>query len=231
MFRKTLRRIIPSYAILPLCSTGIMMLMSYQLAKLIQLIFPFNSIDMTIAMDSWFSFEPIWVLMYFGSYFFWAYQYITVARENEELACKMAVADAVAKVICFIFFIALPTTNIRPEVDGSGASDFLMRVLYWIDTPTNLFPSIHCFVAWLGTHYIFQCKKLRFPWLTRILCLIGSIMVFLSTLYTKQHVIWDVFAGIAVAEIGCLVAHFTKLPQMFQKLNTWFQTTKLSRLL
>lgn len=231
MFRRSLRKIIPIYAILPLCMTGIMMLSSYQLAKLIQLIFPFNYIDLTIAWDSYFVFDPIWVLIYFGSYFFWFYQYTTIARESPQKACQLAVADAVAKIICLVLFITVPATNVRPEVEGSGADALLMRLLYWIDTPTNLFPSIHCFVAWLGTRYIYECKKMRCRWLVYILCTVGSILVFLSTLYTKQHVLWDVVSGIAVAEIGWLVARFTKLPNLFAKLNERFMKTKLCKFL
>ena len=51
------------------------------------------------------------------------------------------------------------------------------------------------------------------------LCVVGSILVFLSTLFTKQHVIYDVLGGIAVAEIGYLAARWTKLPVLFERLN------------
>ncbi len=231
MLRRTLRKIIPTYAILPMCMTGIMMLCSYGLAKVIQFFISFDSIDMTIAWDAFFVFDPVWVLVYFGSYFFWIYQYTTVARESPEKAYRLATADAVAKIICLIFFIALPATNVRPEVEGSGICAALMRLLYQIDTPTNLFPSIHCFVAWMGTRYIFECKKPRCRWLVRILCLIGSILVFLSTLYTKQHVLLDVISGIAVAEIGWFVARFSKLPKLIGKLNERFMKTKLCQFL
>ncbi len=231
MIRHTLRKVVPTYAILPMCMTGIMMACSYGLAKVIQFFFTFDPIDITSSFDAFFSFDPIWIWIYFGSYFFWIYQYTAVARESEEKACQLAVADAVAKMICLVFFIALPATNVRPEITGNGVSDNLMRLLYRIDTPTNLFPSIHCFVAWMGTRYIFECKKMKHKWLVGTLCFIGSILVFLSTLYTKQHVFWDVLSGIAVAEIGWLVARFTKLPRLLMKLNERFMQTKLSKFL
>lgn len=231
MIRKTLRKVIPTYAIMPLCLTGIMMACSYGLAKVIQAFIIFDPIDITSSMDAFFGFDPIWIWVYFGSYFFWIYQYTTIARESQEKACQLAVADAVAKMICLIFFIAMPATNVRPEIEGSGISAELMRLLYWIDTPTNLFPSIHCFVAWMGTRYIFECKKLHHKWLVCILCFIGSVLVFLSTLHTKQHVVWDVLSGIAVAEIGWIVARFTKLPKLLEKLNEKFMQTKICKYL
>lgn len=228
MLRRLLRKLVPTHAILPLCMTGLMMAFSYAGAKLFQLLFGWeNAIDITSSFDRATPFMPVWILVYIGSYFFWIYQYTTVAKESPAMACRLAVADAVAKVICLIFFVALPTTNVRPEVECGGVIGFLMRLIYWIDTPTNLFPSAHCFVAWMGTRYLFECKKLRHKALTCSLCLIGTLMIFLSTLFTKQHVIIDVFGGIAVAEIGWLVARFTSLPSRFERLNEKFMQTKL----
>ena len=125
----------------------------------------------------------------------------------------------------------MPTTNVRPEVEGTGFIPFLMRFIYWVDTPTNLFPSIHCFVAWLGTRYMFECKKLRHKGLTCVLCVIGSILVFLSTLHTKQHVLPDVVSGIIVAEIGWFTARFTKLPKVVERINEKFMKTRLCKIL
>ena len=228
MFRRTLRRIIPTYAILPLILPGLMNLAAYQGGKLVQLFTGYSTaLDMTTAWDRAIPFQPAWVLVYIGTFLFWFYQYTTVARESPKAACRLAAADFVAKLICLVFFIALPTTNTRPEVEGSGFIPFVMRFIYWIDTPTNLFPSIHCFVAWLGTRYIYECKTLRHRALTSILCTIGSLLVFASTLFTRQHVLLDVVSGVAVAEIGWLVARFTKLPNVLERLNEKFMKTRL----
>ncbi len=232
MFRRILRRIIPVYAILPLCLTGLTNLLAYQGAKLFQLIFGIeNAVDVTSAFDAATPFRPAWVLVYIGTYLFWIYQYVTVAKESPQMACRLAVADGVAKLICLFFFIVIPTTNVRPEVEGSGIVPFLMRAIYFLDTPTNLFPSIHCFVAWLGTRYLFSCKKLRYKPLVCALCCVGTLMVFASTLLTKQHVLLDVLGGIAVSEIGWLVARFTKLPQKLEPLAEAFAQTKLGKFL
>lgn len=232
MIRRTLRKIIPTYAIFPLILTGLTELFAYQGNKLIQLFVGMDrAIDMTTPWDSCFAFHPTWVLVYIGTYLFWICQYTAVARESPEKAYRLAAADLVAKLICFFFFALLPTTNVRPEVEGTGFISFLMRFIYRVDTPTNLFPSIHCFVAWLGTRYMFECKKLRHKGLTCTLCVIGSVLVFLSTLYTKQHVLPDVAAGIAVAEIGWFAARFTGLPGVVERINEKFMKTRLCKIL
>lgn len=230
--RKFLRKLIPEHAILPLLITGITLILSYQLAKWVQLFtHNANAMDVTLSIDGYFGFQPVWVAVYFGSYFFWIWQYLLLVRESPKLACTMAAADIVAKGICLVLYLALPTTNVRPEVTGNGIFPFLMRLLYTIDTPTNLLPSIHCLVPWMGTRYLMERKTMKHKKLVCLISLVGTFMVFASTLYTKQHVVLDVIAGVAVAEIGWLAARFTPLGRTVEKWNQRFMESKLIKYL
>ena len=231
MLRKLLRKIIPTYAIFPLTLTGLANLIAYTGVKLLPLRPEIAPRDLTGVVDGYFPFQPVWVLIYVGTFLFWIYQYTTVARESPQMAYRLAAGDFVAKVICMLFFLFFPTTNVRPEVTGSGFIPFVMRFIYWIDAPTNLFPSIHCFVAWMGTRYMFLTKKARPKALVCALCVIGSLLVFASTLFTKQHVFWDVLGGVTVAEIGFLTAKLTKLPAVVERLNEKFMKTKLCKIM
>lgn len=227
MLRRTIGKIIPNYAILPLALTGINNVLAFNGGKLIQALTGLAPTDMTGIVDDLFPFRPIWILAYIGTFVFWTYQYITVARESREQAYRLVAGDALAKLICLLFFVFLPTTNVRPNAEGTGVFLFLTRFIYWADSPKNLFPSIHCFVAWLGTRQMFEAKKIHPKALICILCVIGSILVFLSTMHTKQHVFYDVLGGIAVAEIGFAAAKYTKLPNLFERLNNRFLFSKL----
>lgn len=232
MFRRFWRSLIPTYAILPLVTTGLMNFLAFYGPKLVQVFTgSANMTDMTTAFDRATPFSPVWVIPYILTFAFWTFQYITVTHEGPDFACRLVAADSVAKIICLCFFILLPTTNVRPEVTRSDFVGFLMRLIYTLDTPTNLFPSIHCFVAWLGTRFIYDCKHLKHRIPVSILCTFGSILVFLSTLFTKQHVVYDVLAGVAVAELGYAVARWSKLPVLFGRLNARFQKTPLARIL
>ncbi|MBP3412704.1 MAG: phosphatase PAP2 family protein [Oscillospiraceae bacterium] len=232
MLRQKLRKIIPVYAIFPLCMTAVTMLCSYQAAKVWQLLFGFHDpMDLSLVFDLKTPFLPGWVWAYVGSYFFWMYQYITVAREDPLAGCRLAVADGIGKMICLVFFLGMPTTNVRPEVEGSGLTILLMKAIYFLDTPTNLFPSIHCLVAWVGTRYIYECKKLKHKLPVCILCTIGTFLVFACTLLTKQHVVLDVLGGVLVGEIGWWVARLSPLPRIMERWNQRFQKTKVCSLL
>ena len=117
-----------------------------------------------------------------------------------------------SRIICGIIFILIPTTNVRPEIIGNSLSANLMRFLYWIDSPTNLFPSIHCLVSWFC--FIGIRKSEKIPRWYKIFSCIFALFVCASTQFTKQHYIVDVISGIAIAELCFYVGrkrHFNPL--------------------
>ena len=99
-----------------------------------------------------------------------------------------------------MIFLAYPTTNTRPVIEGSGFWDLLAGWLYSIDAADNLFPSIHCLVSWFCFLAVKGQKKI--PIWYKAVSFILAVLVFLSTLFTKQHVIVDVAGGIFLAQ-GC----------------------------
>ena len=144
-----------------------------------------------------------------------------ITRQGKEGWFQFATGDYLSRIICGIFFILLPTTNIRPEVTGNSFPELLIQFVYWIDAPTNLFPSIHCLVSWLcfagirGKGYV--------PKWYQAFSALFAIAVFASTLFTKQHFIVDVAAGIVIAEvcyyIGQHTKYYQKIEEIFDRVN------------
>ena len=162
MLRRLLHKIVPPENSLPLAITGLMNLIAFSGPKLLQVLgwsLPMH--DMTAAFDRAFPFSPVWVFVYVAAFPFWIYQYSVVAKESRSLCYRLVAADFAAKVICLLFFVLLPTHNVRPPLETGGFTGWAMRTIWLLDTPTNLFPSIHCFVSWLGTRYIYECRSLR----------------------------------------------------------------------
>lgn len=91
---------------------------------------------------------PQFLIIYFGCYVFWAVNYILAARQEREQVYRFFTADIISRCVCLIIFLAYPTTNTRPVIEGNGIWDLLAGWLYSIDAADNLFPSIHCLVSW-----------------------------------------------------------------------------------
>lgn len=72
----------------------------------------------------------------------------------------------------------------------------LVSALYRTDTPTNVFPSIHVYnslvmhIALCRNNYIRKHK-----WIKNC-SLVLAVSIVLSTVFLKQHSLWDVFGGI-----------------------------------
>lgn len=218
-YDRTVGKIIPKYAFFSvifcfvfnsLIYTGLQILMKKA-----------RHFDLTTSLDKAIPFEPMWAFVYLGCFLFWAVNYIMITRQGREGWFRFATSDYLSRIICGIFFILLPTTNIRPEVTGSSFSELLIQFVYWIDAPTNLFPSIHCLVSWLcfvgirGRSYV--------PKWYQAFSALFAIAVFASTLFTKQHFIVDVAAGIVIAEvcffIGQHTEYYRKIEQIFDGVN------------
>lgn len=168
--------------------------------------------DWTLPIDRATPFLPWTVSIYFLCYLFWAVSYVWMARQKKMLTYRFFCADFISKAACLACFLLLPTTNVRPEVEGAGLWEALMGFLYQADAPVNLFPSIHCLVSWLCWIGVRDREDIS-PW-----CRYGAFWVAaaicLSTLTTRQHVVIDVAGGIALAEASWQAA---SLEPVFRK--------------
>ncbi len=161
-------------------------------------------VNLETVLDRAIPFQTPWILIYIVVAFFsWYTGYVLLAGEKKETAIYFFGAEYIAKSICLIFFLAMPTTVNRPEVTGHSIFDWMTRQIFSADTPDNLFPSIHCLESWLLARSASSIKRLG-KWYAPTMYVV-AIVVFLSTLFVKQHVAWDVLGGVLAAEIGLLM--------------------------
>lgn len=156
--------------------------------------------DFTTAFDAATPFLPGTVSIYLGCYLFWLVNYVLACRQTEEQAWAFFTAEFLAKVVCLLCFVAFPTTNIRPDVGTANLWELLMGLVYRMDAPDNLFPSIHCLASWFS--FIAVRENEAVPRWYRRSSLGFALLVCLSTLTTKQHVLLDVFGGVLLAEVS-----------------------------
>ncbi|MBP2033582.1 membrane-associated phospholipid phosphatase [Clostridium algifaecis] len=126
-------------------------------------------------------------------------------------------ADLLGKLICGIVYVTFPTTNIRPDIITPDVFSDMLRFLYNIDAADNLFPSIHCLVSWYCFAGLRNCKTV--PYWYRYFSLFMAIMICISTLVTKQHVIIDVLGGVMLAELTWQLSSRLQLYKTFKLIN------------
>lgn len=178
--------------------------------------------DLTTSFDKMIPFVPQWIIIYVLTYFFWIINYSIIAINSSKKKWFMFVtADMITRLVCGVFFILLPTTNIRPEIVGGGFSNWLTSLIYSMDKPFNLFPSIHCLASWMC--YIGMRKIKSIPKWYRIATMVFALLICASTQFTKQHYIFDVISGLMIAEICYYVCTHTswykKVMGLFDKVT------------
>lgn len=181
--------------------------------------------NLSSSVDRIVPFMPQFIIIYFGCYIFWVVNYLLIAAQKEEHRYQFFTADFYARLICFICFVFFPTTNTRPELTGSDIFTGAVRFLYRIDKPINLFPSIHCMASWFCCIGLRKCENV--PKWYQNLSEVIAVLVFISTLALRQHVLVDVFSGIVVAEVTWQISRHTNGYRIYQrtteKMSDWLQ--------
>lgn len=204
---KYIDRLIPAYSVLALISCFVWNSIVYSGTKIVAE--DFRHYNLTSIIDKNVPFRTEWVYVYLVCFLFWAVNYILVGREGKEKCYRFVAADLLSRCVCGIIFLVMPTTNVRPQVDVHTASGWLMQVVYELDTPVNLFPSIHCLVSWMCFIGIRKSEKVS-TWYKVFSC-VFALMVCASTQFTKQHYIVDAVAGIVLAETCYQISNRTDM--------------------
>ena len=194
-FRRWISRVLPEYSRIPLVLVVAWNGIAYYGGRLIA--HNLVHFQLELPLDSVVLFVPWTVTIYVLSYLFWIVNYILAARRDAVSAYRFYCADFLTRCVCLFFFITLPTTNLRPDVTGSGICGELMRLIYRCDAADNLFPSIHCIASYLSAAGIRNDKCI--PLWYRLFSYLMTVAICISTLTTKQHVIVDVIGGVALA--------------------------------
>lgn len=133
-----------------------------------------------------------------------------VSQKSKTSFAKYVVTYIISLLICGIIFVVYPNTIKRATIEGTGITKTLVKIIYFLDTPVNCLPSIHCLYSYLFIFAIFDTKKSTSIYL-KILVTIFSIAVVFATLFVKQHVIYDSIAALIVASIIWIVVDKFKL--------------------
>lgn len=153
-------------------------------------------VEFIIPYLSWFLFQAVWVVFVFF-----------VDRKTYEQLTTMLMIGMTVFLVVSTF---LPTKiSLRPYyIESRGICAFLVRRLWAVDTPTNVWPSIHVFntTALMMTLFTSQHPLLRKN-AVRIPVVFWCGMIVLSTMFLKQHSVGDVLAALALNGIAYVLVY------------------------
>ncbi len=150
-----------------------------------------------LALDRAIPLLPAWSLVYGCLYFFLIVLPVFVVRQDEQIR-RTVFAYLFIWITAYVCFLLYPTSAPRPAtILGDDFAVVSLRALYGADPPYNCFPSLHVAHSFVSALACFRIHRS-----VGVFTLFCASLVGLSTLFTKQHYVLDVLAGIVLAAIA-----------------------------
>lgn len=212
---RQLEKIMPRYTWLPVSLVLLTNLLSFYGSALVNL--HRTHYNLTTALDAHIPLAPSFVLFYVLAYVQWVAGFCLIARESRAVCYRLIAGEILAKLCCMVIFLILPTAMERPEITGGGVWNALLRLVYLLDRPVTLFPSIHCLESWFCFRGALYLKKPPrwYPWLS----LVMTLLVCASTVLVKQHLAVDIPSALLVAELGLWLSRRLDAGRALRALN------------
>lgn len=148
---------------------------------------------------------PFWgwlIYIYNMFYPFCIIAFYLLYKKDEKTYFKGIISGVIGFIICDIIFLFLPTIMYRPITPSyDPLTNLVIKITFFFDDPPlNCFPSIHCLFCFqvIFSYIMSKCTIKRKTWV-----IIGANLIILSTLFVKQHFIYDVISAFLV----CLIAN------------------------
>ena len=154
-----------------------------------------------LSLDDRIPLQPAWVLVYGSLYLFLILLPVFVVRQEGHIR-RTVFAYLAVWTTAYVWFFFYPTVAPRPDnpVVGGGFPAWGLRFLYEADPPYNCFPSLH--VAHSVVSALSSYRVHRGLGVGAAAC---ALVVGVSTLFTRQHYVLDVVAGIFLAAVAYTV--------------------------
>ena len=145
-------------------------------------------------LDDMIPFCEVFIIPYFlwFAYIVASCVIMVLKADNQEFirfALSLIIGMSLCMVICMVYPNGL---TLRPDTLPDNAFGRLVAGLYATDTPTNVFPSIHVYNSIAVHTALSKCKALKNHKGLLTGSLILCILICMSTVFLKQHSLYDV---------------------------------------
>ena len=141
---------------------------------------------------------------------------VRAVHRMQNVGAALIIGMSIAVITYFVFPNGL--TNFRPETfPRDNFCTDLVKLLHKADTPTNVLPSLHVYNTMVIEFAVFESKTFgRHKKKVCIITAIWGLLICVSTVFLKQHSVYDVLAAIVLAAIIYPITYKTKFFKKFQ---------------
>ena len=152
-----------------------------------------------LALDRMVPVQPAWSVIYL-SYLLSPFLPLLMMRQEEHIR-RTFLAWLLVWSTGYVCFLVYPTIAPRTdEVSGTGFFAWFLQGVYDADPPRNCFPSLHVATAFVAA---LACSRVHRG--VGLAASLWATLIAVSTVFTKQHYVADVIAGIFLAGAAYVV--------------------------
>ncbi len=123
-------------------------------------------------------------------------------RPKEEYYKLLAILCTGMTLFLIISFVFPNGHNLRPTLTGDSIFIWAVKLLYLIDTPSNILPSLHIFEAVACCMALLLNEEFRKNKRRSIGVVVLTISIILATMFLKQHSVIDVITALILNVIS-----------------------------
>ena len=137
-------------------------------------------------------------------------------KKDDKAYYKSIIAGIIGYIICDIIFLSMPTIMYRPIIPKYDLiTDLVLKITYIYDNPPlNCFPSIHCLFCF---QVIYGYLTSKYDKKAKIIAITISLLIIISTLFVKQHFVYDVISAFLICLMTNLITELLNLYNYFKK--------------
>ena len=162
---------------------------------------------------------PYWgwlVYVYNMFYPFCIVAFCLLYKWDKKTYYKGIISCLIAIIICDTIYLFIPTIMYRPVTPNyDPLTNLVLKITYYFDEPPlNCFPSLHCIFCF---QVIFSSLKSKSTIKRKTLLITCASLIILSTLFVKQHYIYDIISAFLVCLIGNMTESIFNIYEIFKR--------------
>ena len=179
-------------------------------------LFQSNPIYINYYLDNKIPFWGWTVYIYDMFYPFSIIAFFFLYKSDKNAFYKGIIATIIGCIICYIIYLLVPTIMYRPEIPSYDPfTNLVLKItFYFDDPPLNCFPSLHCvFCFQVMFSYLRSNNNIK----RKLLISIIAIVIVLSTLFVKQHYIFDAVSAFLVCILAIMIENLFSIYNHLKK--------------
>lgn len=155
------------------------------------------------AVDDMIPFNEFFIIPYLAWHVLIVFIVFKMLINDRECYYKLMRFLIYGSLICLCIFLIYPSyQDFRPDTfKHSNICTWIVSMIYLLDTPTNICPSMHV-AGCLGLVFAVYDTKYPIKEAEKVGLIVLVILICASTLFLKQHSVLDMFAAVPVGIIA-----------------------------